>query len=75
MKVEYIQCDICGNKIVYKDRRYMYTTLVMTLEPEYVNALGDPKANEKKLDICSSCFDKMKTWINEQKGANDGKST
>ena len=69
MKVEYIKCDICGEKINPCDGMYKYTTLWRL--PECSNAY------EEKLDICKPCFDQMKEWIKfaqGKKGAKDGTS-
>ena len=74
MKVEYIKCDICGERINPCNGRYKYTTLVRYPE-ERINALGDSVSHEEKLDVCKPCFDQMKEWIKfaqAKKGAKDG---
>ena len=60
MKVEYIKCDICGEKLITKQIRY-------SLKDFYGEIQGNP------MDICPSCVDRMVKWI--KKEIKNGTST
>ena len=58
MKVSYIQCDICGQKIT--SECYKYSTLYSMPDPV---SWGNEVAFETKMDICKSCMDRFKEWV------------
>ena len=65
MKVEYIQCDICGEKMSGKSfSRYTVDY--------YGDTGGTVKGNvvygNNHVDICADCFEKMKEYILKNKG-------
>ena len=74
MKVEYIKCDICDQKIK-NSPRYKYISIVLIpdpLDPLRSCDVGD------KLDICGACFGRLKEWVKTEmnkKGENNGPST
>lgn len=75
MKVSYIKCDICDQKIE-KSPSYKYISIVLVpdpLDPLRSYDVGD------KLDICGACFGLLKEWVktemDKKKEGKDGPST
>lgn len=68
MKVEYIECDICGRKITPLEEKYKYRNV--THIPDPLDPLRSLAMNEE-MDICNSCFGEMRAWIKERKEAKN----
>ena len=65
MKVEYLQCDICGNRITdRKEDRFIFSHL-----KTFPGSITDI-CEEVKYDICNACFRRMKDWCEEERKKN-----
>ena len=67
MKVEYIKCDICGNRITDKREDRFVFSYIRTWPGARI---GEYEHAEVKYDICNACFLKMKEWCEEARREN-----